>query len=108
MTEKTYTESPSKHRKIIRGFQQSKSTKVLPPNTVQLEKSIKPLTNNMTILTEASEQKKNRDLVTQENHKAPSSNAMQFKQLTNVSHAGINSVEVQSYESSQALSLIHI
>jgi len=28
------TESPSKHRKIIRGFQQSKSTKVLAPNTV--------------------------------------------------------------------------
>lgn len=33
-TEKANTESPSKHRKIIRGFQHSKSTKVLPPNSV--------------------------------------------------------------------------
>ena len=58
------TESPSKHRKIIRGFQQSKSTKILAPNTVQLEKStMKPMMNNMTTLTEASEQKKNRGLV---------------------------------------------
>ena len=65
-TEKTYTtDSPSKHRKIIRSIQQSKSTKVLAPNNVHLDKQPLPKTNNMTILTEASEQKKNRDLVTQ-------------------------------------------
>jgi len=62
-TEKTQTESPTKHRKIVRGFQQSKSTKVLAPNTVQLEKAVKPLMNNMTILTEVSERGKHSDLV---------------------------------------------
>lgn len=66
VTEKANTESPSKHRKIIRGFQHSKSTKVLPPNTVQLEKQIKPLTNNVTILTEMNEQNKQMDLMSQE------------------------------------------
>ena len=65
--EKTFTvESPAKHRKIIRSFQQSKSTKVLVPNSVYLEKPIMPMMNNMTILTEVSEQKKNRDMATQD------------------------------------------
>jgi len=53
------------------------------------------LVNNMTILTEASEIKKNRDLVTNEK------SANQFKNLTaNASHANLNSVEVQSIDSS--------
>lgn len=39
---------------------------MLPPNTVQLEKTIKPLPNNVTILTEASEKKKQLDLLSQQ------------------------------------------
>ncbi len=65
-TEKTQNESPSKHRKIIRGFAQSKSTKILPPNTVQLDKPLKPQMNNMTIMTETSEAKKNNDIASSE------------------------------------------
>jgi hypothetical protein len=48
------------------------------------------LVNNMTILTEASESKKNHDLVTN-----------QFKHLTaNASNANLKSVDVQSIDSS--------
>ena len=76
----------------MRGFQQSQSTKVLLPNTVQLEKAIKPLVNNMIILTEFSKQKKNRDLVAQEKVNSITSN---FKRLTgNASEAHLNSADV--------------
>ena len=62
MTEKSYTDSPSKHRKIIRGFPQSQSTKVLlPSNTQKLEKTLKAVTNNMTIMTDSASDK-NHDL----------------------------------------------
>ena len=50
----TTTESPARHRKIIRGFQQSQSTKVLPnnPNTTNHTAN----NNNVTITSEVGGQ----------------------------------------------------
>lgn len=82
-TEKTHTESPSKHRKIIRGFAQSKSTKILPPNTHQIEKPLKPQMNNMTIMTETSEaNKKKNDIVSANDNKTSTYKVTNVKQMT--------------------------
>ena len=56
------------------------------------------LVNNMTILTEGSEKKKNRDLVSQEKS---TNHDDQFKHLTaNASQVRINSLDIQSIDSS--------